>query len=157
MNSFVHQRQVEADQKMTMKELMLQRKKRIMMTTISSKLRIISHQVLSKAVLPIFGRVLFLRIAKNSMHLNLKMISTLWLDMLALVTPTLSVVISCPIPSKKRREWVYGRWLKIILEKTSLKCAFLSISTNLSLLCKNVLKIWNILIFLTGHMNGGRG
>lgn len=81
----------------------------------------------------------------------------LQLDPLGSTILTLSAVKNCLIQLRKKKVSVFGRWSRIILGRISQKFVFLFTSMSPSLLCRSVLKIWNIHISLTERMNGEEG
>lgn len=95
--------------KMTMKELMLQRKKRMMMTILSLILGIFYHQVLLKVLGLIFGYPPSLLMMRIFMPLNLKMVLILTSYLLEKTTLMLRGGRNCLIQLKKRRGLVSGR------------------------------------------------
>ena len=136
---------------------MLRRKKQMMKTIHFLTLATFCHPALSKVMDQIFGYHLSLQMMTVFMWLNLMMILTHPWELLELTILMLSAVRNCLTLLKKRRVLAFGQWLKIILERISQKYVFLFTLMSLSLLCKNVLKIWNILISLIEHMSGEKG
>lgn len=136
---------------------MLRRKKQMMKTIHFLTLVTFCHPALLKVMDQIFGYHLSLQMMTVFMLLNLMMILTLPWELLELTILMLSVVRNCLTLLRKRRVLAFGQWLKITLERISQKYVFLFTLMSLSLLCKNVLKIWNILISLIVHMSGEKG
>lgn len=129
---------------MTVKDVMLQKKKQKMMMIYLLILEITFHHV--HLMVLIF--IIQLLVLKMNM-LNQKMM----LDLLGLVILLLGGVRNYLIQLKRRKELACGPWLKIILERILPKFVFQFILMSPSHPYRNVLKIWNTLTLWTEPMN----